>query len=351
MKLNVKKLFAMMLTLALVFSMAACGDNGGNTDNNASSGSNTSNNASSGGNTTGGTNSYTITVEYNADNKDQIPEDMVNQVMFAYSDTNATVETVLTLDSSAMTYILTKTIYTDQIENDEGELDYAFKGEWEFTGSYTVSENDENAVTLAVPTSGKNNIHYPTVLNYQSIEKQTQDWVDSSADPAILTRFNKWYPSKASTAVDQPVTLSGSTMTFGEVNLSVPEEEAPAPADPAPAENDPAEATPADDGVAVDENAIIGAVADGKVINLYADGTFQFAYDKYGIVEEGTWTWVEYVFSGETAGGSTFTAEFNGDYNLAFTYVTDASSAITADFVLENWGDALGADGTYTPAE
>ena len=55
------------------------------------------------------------------------------------------------------------------------------------------------------------------------------------------------------------------------------------------------------------------------------------------------------MFSGETAGGKTFTAEFNEDYNLAFTYVTDASDAITADFVLEDWGDALGAGGAYTP--
>lgn len=349
MKLNVKKLFAMMLALTLVFSMAACGGNDGNADNNASSGSNTSNNASSGSNTTtGGTDSYTISVVYDAQTKSTIAEDMVNQVMFAYGggDDGVTVETVLTLDPSAMTYVLTKAIITDEYENEEGEMQRAFKGEWEFTGSYTVSDSDENSIVLLVPTSGKNNIYYPTVLNYQSIEKQTQDWVDSSADPAILTRFNKWYPSKASTVVDQPVTLSGNTMTFGEVDLSAPEEEAPAPA-----ENDPAEAAPADDGVAVDESAIIGAVADGKVINLYADGAYKFEYATYGIVEEGTWTWTEFVFSGETANGNTFTAEFNADYNLAFTYVTDASSAITADFVLENWGDALGADGTYTPAE
>ena len=140
-------------------------------------------------------------------------------------------------------------------------------------------------------------------MNYQSIEKQTQDWVDSSENPTILTRFNKWYPSKASTMVDQPVTLSGDTMEFGEVDLS-----ADAEGTPAPEETQPAESAPDENAPTVDENAIIGAVVDGKVINLYADGTYKFVYDKYGITEEGSWTWAEFVFSGETAGGKMFKA-------------------------------------------
>lgn len=335
MKLNVKKLSALVLALVLAISLAACGGDSGDNSNNSKAPS-------------GGANTYTVTVVYTPDTRSEIPGDMVNQVMFAYSndESNVTVETVLTLDSSAMTYTMTKEIITDKIyENDEGEMDYTFHGEWEFTGSYTVSESDENSIVLKVPTSGKNNIYYPTMNNYQSIEKQTQDWVDSSENPVILTRFNTWYPVKASTAVDQPVTLSGDTMTFGDVDLGGDVEEPPV--ETTPADDEP----PADDAPAIDANALIGAVADGKVINLYADGTYQFAYDKYGITEEGTWTWVEHVFSVETAGGQTFTAEFNEDYNLAFTYVTDASDAITADFVLENWGDALGVAGTYEPAE
>ena len=324
MKLNVKKLSALVLALVLALSMAACGDGD-----------------------KGGANTYTIKVEYTADNKDTIPGDMVNQVMFAYSDTEATAETVLILDPSAMTYTLKKSILAP---NPEEEGEYAFKGEWEFTGAYTVSDSDENSIVLKVPTSGKNNIYYPTVLNYQSIEKQTQDWEDNTVNPVIITRFNTWYPVKASTAVDQPVTLNGDTMTFGEVDLGSDAEEPPV--ETAPADDDPAgDNPPADDAPTVDENAIIGAVADGKVFNVYADGTYKFEYATYGIVEEGTWSWAEFVFSGETAGGQSFTADMNEDYNLAFTYVCDASSAITADFVLENWGDALGVSGTYTPAE
>ena len=104
MKLNVKKLLAMMLALTLVFSMEVCGNNDGNTGDNASSG----------GNTTGGANPCTIT-KYIVDNKDTISAGMVNQVMFAHSDTLAIVTTVLTLDSSAMTYVLTKEIATEKI--------------------------------------------------------------------------------------------------------------------------------------------------------------------------------------------------------------------------------------------
>ncbi len=293
----------------------------------------------------GGANEYAITKAYNADNKSEIPTDAVNQVMFAYSDTNATFDTKLTLDSSAFTYTLYKSITTDKIEMDDGTKDYAFKGEWEFKGTYTVSETNANEITLKVPTSGRYNCYYPHVLNYQSIEKQTQDWVDSTDYPALLTRFNKWYPSKAAKTVDQPVTLDGKTMTFGEVDLTVT-------GDGGEGGGEGGSSSQPEDPNApkVDANAIIGAVSEGKVISLFADGTYKFEYPQYNITETGTWTWVSHVLTITTAKGTEITASFNADYNLAFEYVTDASNMIKANFVLENWGDALGVGGTYTPA-
>lgn len=298
--------------------------------------------ACDGGNGTDDT--YTITQAYTSENKSDIPADAVNQVMFAYSDTNATFETKLTLNAEDSTYTLYKAIVTDKIENDSGEMDYAFKGEWEFYGTYTVSESNSNEITLKVPTSGKTNIYYPTVLNYQSIEKQTQGWVDSTERPELLTRFNKWYPSKASVTVDQPVTLDGTTLTFAEVDLELPEEE-PGAGTEEPEET-PGE-TPEEGAPTVDPEALIGAVAGGKVINLYADGTFSFRYDEYGITENGTWTWKDHVLTLTTGKGTEIVAEFNSDYNLAFTYICDASSLITEEFVLVDWGDALGVGGNY----
>ena len=283
---------------------------------------------------------YTITVEYTSDNKDDIPSDAVNQVMFAYSDTEATFNTELTLDSDTMTYTLYKQIITDE---DEDLEDVVFNGQWYFYGSYTVDSDDSDSITLEKPDSGQNSIYYPTVLNYNSIETQTQGWVDSTEDVSLLTRFNKWYPSKASTYVDQPVTLSGSTMTFGDVDLDADTSD-----DSSDEDSTSTDDTDTDSDLTWDEDAIIGAVSDGKVISLYSDGTFMFEYSTYSIVEYGTWTWENYTLTVTTAGGNVSVAEFNSDYNLEFTYVTDASSYITATFVLEDWGDALGTGGTYT---
>ncbi len=141
MKRNVKKLSALALALTLVLSITACSGNGDTPDGTHSP--------------SGGSASYTVTARYTPDDKDKIPEDMVNQVMFANSEANVTVESVLTLDSSAMSYTLFKTI---QDPNPEADGEYSFKGEWEFTGSYTANSGDENSVVLKIPTSGKNNI-------------------------------------------------------------------------------------------------------------------------------------------------------------------------------------------------
>lgn len=285
----------------------------------------------------GGNSEYTIKQEYTETNKSEIPADMVNQVMFAYSETNATVETKLTLNDGEKTYTLYKSIITDKTEDETGKMDYAFKGEWEFTGTYTVSESNSNEITLKVPTSGKYNVYYPTVLNYQSIEKQTQDWVSSADYPTLLTRFNKWYPSKAETTVDQPVTLNGDTMIFGEVNLTVD-------AQPETPDDDDDQSGQQEDTSSwgIDESALVSVGADGKALNFYSDGTYKALYNAYNIQEEGTWTAdsATHTLTLKVGDNISATGTVGGTGGITFTYtfVSVTQASVTQDFEL-----------TYTP--
>ncbi len=157
-------------------------------------------------------NVYTIEVHYTDENKDEIPEDVINSVMFLYAETvDATFTTTLTLDEENGTYVLTKMVDAGEQE-ENGETIHPFVGEWEFTGTY---EGDGETIVLAAPEEGRTNIQYPTVLNYGSLEPQTQDWVDSTERPELLLRFNQWYPVVNEDVTDQTITLSSDgTMTF-----------------------------------------------------------------------------------------------------------------------------------------
>lgn len=290
----------------------------------------------------GGDNVYTI--EKTCTAIEDIPSDAVNYVMFAYGDNPViNFKTTLTLDDEAKTYTLYKLMSTPETEIN-GEMTMTFKGEYEYNGTYTVDSSDSNKIILSVPSSGKYNCFYPTVLNYQSVEKQTQDWVSSEEYPLLLTRFNNWYPAKNASTVEQPVTLSGKTMTFDKVDTSVPE---------TPKGDDEENKTESPDTPSIaDENALISAELDGsKVIDLYADGSFKFRYPAYSIVEEGTWTWVSHKLTLTINDGDSFVASFNASYNLELEYTSKTTSMIKGTFVFENWGDALGVGGTYTPAE
>ena len=202
--------------LATSLSIVACG--GGNTSSPASSNNSSNNNSSEATSSTSNSsteanNTYSITKTYTDENKAEIPEDAVNKVMFAYSDdVNVTFKTELTLDVEAKTYLLYKAIETPPTQTtDTGEKVPTVKAEYKFNGAYTVSGND---YTLAVPTSGQASIFYPTVLNYNSLEKQTSGWVDMETNPVYKTRFNDWYPAKMEEIKDQKVTIEGTTMTF-----------------------------------------------------------------------------------------------------------------------------------------
>ena len=206
------------LTMALTTGLVACG----NADK-------------------GNDNEFTISKRYTDDNVSEIPADAVNQVMFAYSTeaVDVTFNTKLTLDREGSKYVLYKQIVTPETKDEEGNAFQVVNAQYEFKGSFEGSGND---LTLKIPTEARYDCHYPTVLNYQSVEKQTQGWVDVSQAPFILTRFNKWYPAKNLGTLDQPVTLSGKTLTFGEVKFEEPEQ--PTSSEPEQSSSEPEAKTP-----------------------------------------------------------------------------------------------------------
>lgn len=154
---------------------------------------------------------YTINQDYTNDTKADLPKNMVNYVLLAYgSDASCNVNAKLTLKASDKTYTLYKQLVTPEVTDANGNKSVVMNCQYEFSGTYTKSES---TVTLAIPSSGRYNVTYPTVLNYQSIEKQTQDWVSSTDYPALLTRFNKWYPYKGTATVESVVTVSGSSFS------------------------------------------------------------------------------------------------------------------------------------------
>ena len=186
------------LTMALTTGLVACGNAGKGNDN-----------------------EFTISKRYTDDNVSEIPADAVNQVMFAYSTeaVDVTFNTKLTLDKEGGKYVLYKQIATPETKDEEGNPYQVVNAQYEFKGSFEGNGND---LTLKIPTEARYNCHYPTVLNYQSVEKQTQGWVDVADAPFILTRFNKWYPAKNLGTLDQPVTLNGKTVEFGAVTFVDP---------------------------------------------------------------------------------------------------------------------------------
>ena len=299
------------LTMALTTGLVACG----NADK-------------------GNDNEFTISKRYTDDNVSEIPADAVNQVMFAYSTeaVDVTFNTKLTLDREGSKYVLYKQIVTPETKDEEGNAFQVVNAQYEFKGTFEGSGND---LTLKIPTEARYDCHYPTVLNYQSVEKQTQGWVDVSQAPFILTRFNKWYPAKNLGTLDQPVTLSGKTLTFGEVKFEEPEQ--PTSSEPEQSSNEPEVKTPKITVESDDASA---------TLKFFEDKTYTWERQagEHLLSESGDWKFEEnntmtlsITQDGELKGsvGSTI----NADNNLIIEYtpiVTGGSyaSALKATFTM-----------------
>jgi hypothetical protein len=272
-----------------------------------------------------------------ANAKTEIPADCVNYVMFAYStsDFNVVISSKLTLDRKANTYTLYK-LAEASAYNDKSVMADTFKGEYEFYGSF--KKNDSKSYTLSVPTSGRYNCYYPTVLNYKSVEKQTQGWVSSTDYPTLLTRFNKWYPAKNEAVIDQPVTLDGTSLTYGEVTMPVTSSAAASSsaATSSVAASSSNAATSADSSASsVDSNVIAYSEDSGKTITFKKDYTYTWTYDAYKLSEAGTWSWANYTLTTTTPKGVVSSATVNSeDYHIHLSFVPDVSSQISCTFVI-----------------
>jgi hypothetical protein len=270
-----------------------------------------------------------------ANAKTDVPTDCVNYVMFAYStsDFNVVISSKLTLDRSANTYTLYKLIEASAY-NDSSVMADTFKGEYEFSGSF--KKNDSKSYTLVAPTSGRYNCYYPTVLNYKSVEKQTQGWVASTDYPELMTRFNKWYPAKNGGVVDQLVTLDGTSLAYGDVSI-------PTTSSSADSGNTSSGTVSSSTGTSSstasgissqDENTIAYAEDSGKTITLHKDYTYTWTYSAYSLSENGTWAWANYTLTTTTPKGTVSNATVDAtDYHIHLSFVPDVSSQISCAFV------------------
>lgn len=86
-----------------------------------------------------------------------------------------------------------------------------------------------------------------------------------------------------------------------------------------------------------------------------ADGTYKFSYAKMGLEESGTWKWENWTLTVTDPNGTEMTGAIDSENNNTLTlhYVAAANDQLADDFTVGSdvWGPALGATGTYAPAE
>lgn len=84
------------------------------------------------------------------------------------------------------------------------------------------------------------------------------------------------------------------------------------------------------------------------------DGTYDFNYNDM-VKESGTWKWENWTLTVTDANGTEMTGSVDKEDNntLKLTFTAIANSQLVVDFTAASsvWGPALGASGTYTPAD
>ena len=84
------------------------------------------------------------------------------------------------------------------------------------------------------------------------------------------------------------------------------------------------------------------------------DGTYNFNYNDM-VKESGTWKWENWTLTVTDANGTEMTGSVDSEDNntLKLTFTAIANSELVVDFTAASsvWGPALGASGTYAPAD
>ena len=88
---------------------------------------------------------------------------------------------------------------------------------------------------------------------------------------------------------------------------------------------------------------ILSFEGSGTRLDVYDDGTYQFAYEKFGLKESGTWKFENYKFTIIQSNGNEIAASLDEAYNMSFEYVAEASDQLKVTYTAERsvWGSAL----------
>ena len=78
-------------------------------------------------------------------------------------------------------------------------------------------------------------------------------------------------------------------------------------------------------------------------LDVYADSTYMFAYDKVGLTEKGTWSFENDLFSITQSNDNVITAAVDEAKTLTLNYVAVSSDQLKDTFTAERgvWGPAL----------
>ena len=323
-----KKLFAMLLALCIIVSLAACA--GGDTTQ--------SEDPTQGENAPQGVDkTYTVAYDNTMDPAvyEAVPAYQFNASNMSWMIPNGmTLKVELALVSDG-TYTLTSqwaNIDPNAVAGDPGYMDIHVVAQ----GTYTI-EGDKVTISAATSaTAAFDGGAYITeqsmfdVFSFAAEGKGTGEW--NSADvPEILDCV----PATVFT-----VTEDGAIVTWE-------------PVDPAKAGNphdgasEPeTEATePETEAVEPTGNALVmlSPEWDAVAITFNADGTYKFELSAYGITEEGTWTYADGVLTVTKPSGNTIASTVEGDV-MSLDYVADASEQLVGQFESTDWSGFFGGE-------
>ena len=88
---------------------------------------------------------------------------------------------------------------------------------------------------------------------------------------------------------------------------------------------------------------ILSLEAGGTKLDVYDDGTYKFAYEKFGLFESGTWKFENYKLTLIQSNDREISATLDEAYNMSLEYAAEASEQLKVTYTVERsvWGAAL----------
>lgn len=323
-----RKLIALLLTLCLSLSLAACGNSAGGESQKPSESKAPATESQSGSNDQSPASvdkTYTATFENGMDEAvlDALPKYQFNAndlaMMIPY---NVSLEITLDLDADG-SYKLTSHWYNPDCPNDPSSAGY-LNITTEGAGSYTM---DGDKVTISAAESANATFEGGSYVTEQTTflafsfgsNDETGSW--SSADvPEIL----ECIPATVITVTDD-----GAIVTWEAVDPA----NAGNPHDKSKKNDAPSDDEPS--GTAVDF-VMTSPEWDIVAMNFSADGTCQFTVEEYGIAEDCTWTYADGVLTVTGPSGAAYTSTTE-DGSLKLDYTYSNNDQVVGKFVSTDW--------------